>query len=93
VLILRGGETRLHQIGFHYSDGGFEARCGKRQRQAQFLVGKMYDKGEGGQQSYTEALKWYRLSAGQEESRAEKAIGDLYDEGHGVSKNMSEAIM
>ena len=37
---------------------------------AQYNIGTMYDKGEGVTQSYTEALKWYRLAAEQNNANA-----------------------
>src|SRR5476651_768958 len=42
---------------------GFRPAAEQGNSDAQLLLGKMYEKGEGVPQNYSEALKWYRLAA------------------------------
>jgi TPR repeat protein len=59
---------------------------------AQFNLGLMYDQGQGVQQNYAEAAKWYRLAAAQGNAGAQLNLGLMYDEGHGVHQDYSEAM-
>jgi len=38
----------------------------------------LYQYGEGVDQDYKEAIKWYLLSANQGDSKAQKALGNIY---------------
>ena len=58
---------------------------------AQFNLGYMYDTGKGVTQSYTEAVKWYRLAAGQGNSDAQYRLGTMYEVGKGVPKSGKES--
>jgi TPR repeat protein len=42
---------------------------------AQYNLGLMYEKGEDVPQSYTEAVKWYRLAADQGNASAQNNLG------------------
>src|SRR5258705_102442 len=44
---------------------------------AQYSIGAMYTNGEGVAQSYSEALKWFRLSASQGYVKADTALGNF----------------
>ena len=59
---------------------------------AQFLLGLMYDKGEGVPQDYAEAVKWYRLAADQGNASAQYNIGNRYSNGKGVPQDYAEAV-
>ncbi len=52
----------------------------------------MYDKGEGAQQNYTEAVKWFRKAAEQGHVKAQRMLGLRYATGKGVPKNYTEAV-
>jgi TPR repeat protein len=54
---------------------------------AQCNLGVMYGKGEGVQQNYTEALKWYKKAADQGDATAQYALGLMYYNGEGVQQN------
>ena len=58
---------------------------------AQVNVGAMYANGEGVQQNFEEALKWYRLSAEQGNAAAQNRLGSMYDDGIGVAQDFEEA--
>jgi TPR repeat protein len=52
----------------------------------------MYQAGEGVQQNYFEAVKWYQKAAEQGHADAQNNLGLMYHEGHGVPKNYAEAV-
>lgn len=58
---------------------------------AQYRLGSMFDKGEGVEQDYGEARKWYRLAAEQQYAEAEYSLGLLYYFGLGTQQNYAEA--
>jgi TPR repeat protein len=51
----------------------------------------MYDRGEGVEKAYGEAVRWYRKAAAQGYSRAQNSLGVSYYEGEGVKKDYEEA--
>ncbi len=59
---------------------------------AQFLIGSMYDFGQGVPENDSEAFKWYQLAAEQGESRALLFLGFMYDFGQGVPEDDREAF-
>ena len=58
---------------------------------AQFLLGAMYDHGEGVPQDYSQAADWYRKAADQGDVDAQYALGFMYYNGEGVPQNYSQA--
>jgi len=54
-----------------------------------FAVGEKYYYDD---KSYTEAAKWYRMSAEQGYAEAQYELGEMYYAGEGVEKNYSEAL-
>ena len=59
---------------------------------AQYLLGGMYNYGQGVPQDYNEALKWYRLAAEQGNMRAQHAIGQMYQMAYAVPQDHKEAL-
>ena len=59
--------------------------------EAQYNLGLMYNNGDGVQQDYAEALKWYHKAAEQGNADAQYNIGDMYHDGEGVSRDYAEA--
>ena len=59
---------------------------------AQFLLGYMYDVGQGAPRDYTTALKWYQLAARQENAMAQTSLGVMYYQGKGVSQDYKAAV-
>ncbi len=47
----------------------------------------MYNKGEGVEQDFKEAVKWYQKAADQGDAIAQNAIGVAYGMGEGVGQN------
>ncbi len=59
--------------------------------QAQRDLGRMYAKGQGVPESYTEAAKWYRKAADQGNAEAQIALAELHEAGQGVARDEKEA--
>jgi hypothetical protein len=53
---------------------------------AQYYLGGMYHNGEGVNQDYKTAVKWYRLAADQGLAKAQDNLGFMYQQGDGVSR-------
>jgi TPR repeat protein len=58
---------------------------------AQTNLGLRYELGQGVQQNYGEAARWYRRAADQGFARAQTNLGYLFDEGLGVPQDWAEA--
>jgi TPR repeat protein len=59
---------------------------------AQFNLGRMYDRGEGVPQDYARAVSWYRKAADQGDADAQLHLGVMYALGHGVAQNYVQAV-
>ncbi len=60
---------------------------------AQFILGAMYENGEGVPQDDKEAVRWYRLAAAQGHARGQYNLGLMYAEGQGVPQDDVQAYM
>jgi hypothetical protein len=61
-------------------------------KEAQFLVGILYEKGSGVEQNDTKAAEWFERSALQGHMDAQYNIGLMYASGRGVNENRIRAI-
>jgi uncharacterized protein len=59
---------------------------------AEFLLGYMYEHGQGVPRNYGKAVENYRAAALEGHSTAENNLASLYQHGQGVPKNMSKAF-
>lgn len=59
--------------------------------QAQYLIGFMYEKGQGVAQDYSEAAKWYILASEGGHSYAQNNLGVFYKYGRGIAKDLVQA--
>jgi TPR repeat protein len=57
----------------------------------QYILGRMYDDGDGVPKNDAEAVKWYGLAAEQGYADAQLSLGFMYAEGEGVPANYVEA--
>ncbi|MBQ7159104.1 MAG: sel1 repeat family protein [Treponema sp.] len=57
----------------------------------QTVLGRAYAHGEGVEQSWEEAVRWYTLAAEQGDKRAQNNLGCCYLDGKGVEKNYENA--
>jgi uncharacterized protein len=58
---------------------------------AQYLLGKLFSDGDGVEQNYKEAAKWFHRAAEQGDDEAEEALGNAYFSGRGVPQDYIEA--
>ncbi len=72
--------------------GQFRAKAESGDTQARLKLGMAYEDGNGVQQDYGEAAKWYRKAADQGSAAAQNDLGFLYATGHGVEKSKEEAV-
>jgi TPR repeat protein len=59
---------------------------------SQYKLGLMYYKGQGVEQNYKEAFKWFRVSAQRGLSDAQFYLGLMYYDGKAVTQNYSDAF-
>jgi TPR repeat protein len=59
---------------------------------AQFNLGRMYEKGKGIDQSFKKAAEWYEKAALQGNPNAQCNLGVLLTDGEGVNKDIEKAI-
>lgn len=60
-------------------------------RDAQYELGFMYERGRGVQQNYPEAASWFRKAAEQGHPSAQFQLGQMFDIGKGVPQSYTEA--
>ena len=79
--------------GFFLKPGFDAARKAAEQGNplSQFNLGLMYYKGRAVRQNYTEAVKWWRLSAEKGFAEALNNLGMMYGNGDGVQQDNMEA--
>ena len=71
----------------------FRISAEKGNPEAQFSLGRMYNKGEGVRRSHREAAKWFRRAAERGHPAAQLHLGVLYATGDGVIQNYVLAHM
>ena len=64
----------------------------KGDAKAQFCLGAMYFCGDGVQQDYMEAVKWWRKAAEKGDAKAQSCVGNMYSGGLGVPEDDVEAV-
>lgn len=69
-----------------------EFKADEDDSRALYMVGVMYEKGDGVSQDYAEAAKWYQKAIDKGDAAALYRLGRLYERGEGVDQNMDEAI-
>jgi TPR repeat protein len=60
---------------------------------AQYWLGMMYLKGQGVEQDYENAGKWFRRAAEQSVPQAQYRLGNLYYQGNGLPKDYESAYI
>ena len=67
-------------------------KAGNGDAATQFIVGQAYADGNGVDQNFDLALKWYQRAADQGNADAENALGVMYRTGSGVDQSKEEAL-
>ena len=62
----------------------YRAKAEQGDDDAQWIIGRLYEEGDGVPQDSTEALHWYRRAAERGHGRAQVDLGLLYQDGEGV---------
>lgn len=57
-------------------------------KEAQYRLGVLYEKGQGVSKNGTEAAVWYRKAADQGHAGAQYSLGQLYENGNGVRQDL-----
>lgn len=57
-----------------------------------YLLGRMFQYGEGIEKNYSEALNWYQKAADKNHELAQLSLGFMYDQGEGTKQNFAEAF-
>jgi uncharacterized protein len=68
-------------------------QAGKGDAATQVVVGQAYAEGNGVDQNFDLAMKWYQRAADQGNADAENAIGVMYRTGSGVDQSKEEALL
>jgi len=91
------GETRLGELA--YKDGQYDTAMqhflnATKQGDpvAQLDIGVMYERGNGVDQSYAEAAKWYKMAADAGNTNAAINLATMYRTGNGLPKDMDNAV-
>lgn len=86
-----GGANK--QLNSNASLNKFQSEAKQGYVSAQYNLGMMYYKGQGGvHQNYAVAANWYRLAAEQGHASAQEKLGMMYAKGQGVPKDYTEAM-
>ena len=73
--------------------GPFEDRvAAEGDAYTQFMLGLVYDQGQGGPQDYVQAVAWYRKAADQGNAAAQVNLGVKYERGQGVPQDYVQAV-
>jgi len=97
---LIGGAMVLEQVHRYHLEQeklaqdaqAYRVRAEQGDAEAEYQLARMYNKGQGVQQSYGEALRWYRKAADKNHPRAQENVGYLYYHGFGVDGDFTEAL-
>jgi len=60
--------------------------------QAQYLIGRMYDRGEGTTQNFEQAGRWYGKAHDQGHQKAWRPLSEIYKSGVAVPTDLAEAL-
>jgi TPR repeat protein len=82
----------LNYTNNNYVKAMEEFKANQNDERSLYMIGVMYEKGEGVPQDYSEAAKWYLMAADKGVAAAMYMLGKLYETGHGVEQNRQEAV-
>ena len=71
----------------------FRLRAEQGDAKAEANLGRLYSHGQGVQQDYVEALRWYRKAAEQGDTNGEDGLAYMYSHGQGVPQDYPEALI
>ncbi|MDO9307423.1 MAG: tetratricopeptide repeat protein [Deltaproteobacteria bacterium] len=59
---------------------------------SEYMLGIMFEKGQGAKTDFAEAAAWYLKAADKGNAAAQYRLGRLYERGQGVEQNREEAL-
>ncbi len=74
-----------------YSVEEVREAAGLGHTESQFVLGEMYQKGDGVPQEFAEAIKWYRMAAEKGHASAQNKLGLMYEYGQYVRQDYVHA--
>ena len=77
---------------FDFAQRAFDRLAEQGRSSAQFMLGSMYDFGQGVRENDAQAAQWYTRAAEQGHSGAQFMLGLMYASGEGVPENHSQAM-
>jgi hypothetical protein len=90
---IRGGEyTAYDRASYQTSLSVWLDEAKKGNAEAQYYVGRIYERGQGTEADYGEAMTWYSKAAAQGHHAAQFSVGYLYEKGLGVPTDSSAAM-
>lgn len=81
-------KKKQYKDAFGYYKLAAEQGCAN----AQFYLGRCYNKGKGVEKNYIEAIKWWKKAAEQGVIEAQFNLGICYANGQGVEQDQAEAV-
>ena len=89
---LEKGKALYDQKHFVQAFPVIEKEAKEGNPEAQFLLGKMYDLGQGRKKNLKKAVHWYSKGAHSGNSKAMYNLAIMYSNGEGVHKNLNKAF-
>ncbi len=89
---LQKGRMALLRGDFATALSEFRLLAEQGDAEAQYELGRMYERGRGVPEDDNEAVSWYRLAAEQGNALAQISLGIMYENGDGMPKDVTEAV-
>ncbi len=87
----QSGAAYVHK-DYRTAFAGYKKLAEQGNARAQYLLGMMYDKGQGVPKDDQQAVVWYRKAAEQGHAFAQLFLGLKYEDGRGVPKDEKQAV-
>lgn len=89
---LNEGVDAFNRGDFAAAEPTFRSLAEKGMKEAEYMLGRLYEYGDGMERDEAEAMRWLRKAAAQGMIEAQEELGELYNGKFNVEKNLPEAI-
>ena len=89
----RGNNDTNTPKDIHKAISWFQKAADQGQAHAQYMLGWIYEYGEGGTKDYAAAYKWYSRAANQNNPGAYSQLGELLYRGRGIERDYQKAML